>query len=338
MEGKQILAEPKPIAEASKRIPGLRVIRNSPPAESFLLEADPYFGLDEPQAIDSEIVEGNRLAAHSVSDIGKSDFTHFVDGAQTSRLAYEVYGVCGYLSFINAAVLCREGKEILNEHCDYEELLAIFHVDENSEAKEIFEEIGWKVIPVVYDVNKGLAGLRELVLDKISETRYEMETKLAKRWMESSEGWLYIDGGVAKLCTSLSSFCPIVGVVKSHRKQYFKTRDAREVILNLKVGERSSVFIARTGQQRDEAYSWYLRLYDDSGSSASYGLVRIEMPPFEETMRWVDSVSAWLIAETTPLSLPDPRYDRLIYPIRRVEVYLKSHQPSATRLQGWIGY
>lgn len=333
-----MLAEPKPLVEALKEIPGARVIRNSPPAESFLFETDPFFGLDEPQAIDAEIVEGNRLAVHSIGGVGKSSFTHFVDGAQTSQLVYEINGVCGYVSFINAAVLCREGKEILTEHWDYDELLAIFHVDENPEAKEEFEKIGWKVIPVVYDVNKGLAGLRELVLDKIGETRYEMETRLAKQWMESGEGWLCIDGGVAKLCTRLSSFYPIVGVVKSHRKQYFKTRDAREAILNLKVGERSSVFVARTGQQRDEAYSWYLRLHDDSGSSASFGLVRIEMPPFEETMRWVDSVSAWLLAETTPLSLPDPRYDRLIYPIRRVELYLKSHQPSTTRMQGWIGY
>jgi len=337
MERKQVLAEPKPIAEALKRVPGMRVVRNSPPAESFLFETDPYFGLDDPQAIDAEVIEGNRLSARSVPYKAESGFTHFVDGAQNSRLAYEVHGVCGYVSFINAAVLCRDGKEILTEHYDYDELLALFHVDEHSKTKEVLEELGWEVIPVSYDVNKGIAGLRELVLNRISEKRYEMETKLAKRWMENGEGWLCIDGGVAKLCSEMPSFYPIVGLVKSHRKQYFKTRDAREVILNLKVGERSSVFVAKTGQQRDEAYSWYLRLHDDSGFSASFGLVRIEMPPFADTMRWVDSVSAWLLAETAPLSLPDPRYDRLIYPIRRVELYLRSHQPSGVQMQGWIG-
>lgn len=334
------MAAPKTIAEALMGIPGARVIRFSPPAESFLFETDPYFGLEDPQAIDAEIIEGNRLATHSIEDkdMAKSGFTHFVDGAQISRLAYEVHGVCGYLSFINAAVLYREDKEILTEHYDYEELLAIFHVEENSETKRRIKETGLEVISVAYDMNKGIAGLREVVLDGISETRYKMEKELAKRWTEKSDGWLCIDGGVGKLCSELQSFYPIAGVVKSHRKQYFKTREAREVILNLKVGERSSVFLARTGQNRDEAYSWYLRLHDDSGFSASFGLVRIEMPPLEESMRWVDSVSAWLIAETAPLSLPDRRYDRLIYPIRRVELYLRSHQPSEMQMQGWIGF
>lgn len=71
--------------------------------------------------------------------------------------------------------------------------------------------------------------------------------------------------------------------------------------------------------------------------SPLFGLVRVEMPADPETLRYVDEVSSWLLTERFPLSFPDSRYDRLLYPIRRVEMYLRSRQPSDIALCGLIG-
>jgi hypothetical protein len=40
-----------------------------------------------------------------------------------------------------------------------------------------------------------------------------------------------------------------------------------------------------------------------------------------------DRISRWLLAETTPLSLPDARWDRLLYPIRDCEEFLRARAP-----------
>ena len=42
---------------------------------------------------------------------------------------------------------------------------------------------------------------------------------------------------------------------------------------------------------------------------------------------FADVVSGWLLAETTPISLPDLRWDRLIYPIRDCEQFLRARAP-----------
>jgi hypothetical protein len=43
-----------------------------------------------------------------------------------------------------------------------------------------------------------------------------------------------------------------------------------------------------------------------------------------EAVATASEVSRWLLAERTPLAAPDERWDRLLYPIRRVETYLNA--------------
>ena len=40
-----------------------------------------------------------------------------------------------------------------------------------------------------------------------------------------------------------------------------------------------------------------------------------------------DVVSSWLLGETAPISLPDMRWDRLLYPIRDCEQFLRARAP-----------
>jgi hypothetical protein len=58
----------------------------------------------------------------------------------------------------------------------------------------------------------------------------------------------------------------------------------------------------------------------------------VEAPADEEILRMAGEISGWLLAERTPLSLPDARWDRLIYPVRDCEQYLRSIARSAVEM------
>jgi len=119
--------------------------------------------------------------------------------------------------------------------------------------------------------------------------------------------------------------------VKSHRALYVDGV-ALETVLALRAGERSTVIrIAPRG--RSSVLSWYLRLRAHDGHDALWGLVRVEVADTErltspaDTARVAaraDTVSRWVLAELTPISLPDPRWDKMVYGIRNTEEYLKA--------------
>jgi hypothetical protein len=108
--------------------------------------------------------------------------------------------------------------------------------------------------------------------------------------------------------------------------------------LDLKPGQRTPVFLReRNQQQGKEANSFYLRLFDCSGQSPLFGLIRVEMPSSSTLLARVDEICGWLLAERDPLSLPDSRYDRMLYPIRLVEQHLKARQPSDAAIRAILG-
>jgi hypothetical protein len=71
-------------------------------------------------------------------------------------------------------------------------------------------------------------------------------------------------------------------------------------------------------------HAWALRLWPWEGRDLLYGLVRIEVAPANGTPETADLFSRRLIAERAPISTPDPRWDRLLYGIHAVEMYLKA--------------
>ncbi len=113
-----------------------------------------------------------------------------------------------------------------------------------------------------------------------------------------------------------------MGLVKSHETQFLDGADL-EVALTLPVGHRTSVF-ARTVGERATVHTWYLRLWPWEDHELLHGLVRIERPPSPRGVDEATTVSRWLLAERAPLSAPDGRWDRLVYPIQQVEMYLRA--------------
>ncbi len=313
-------------------MPEIRVIKRQ-----YEPQDEIAFAEGAPTAEDSEVVEGKELAAMQVSQTSKSGFTHFIDGAQRSRLAFFDGQAPGYMAHISAAILERVEREMLR--CWHEASELAFFAPTGGSALDALERAEFKVRRVEVAEEVGMSALIESVKTKIGTARDELESKLKVDWMRSDTGgWLLADGGIAYAANRASGDHRVAGVIKSHRKQYFAKRQSAEVVLNLKECERTSVFIAKTGALGQYfAYSWYLRLRDDRGESPAFGLVRVELPFVEASFGWADQVSGWLLAERAPLSLPDMRYDRMLYPIRRVEMFLNASQPSEEAMQALLG-
>jgi hypothetical protein len=116
-------------------------------------------------------------------------------------------------------------------------------------------------------------------------------------------------------------------VVKSHGAQYFEGPEL-ERALTLPAGHRTSVFRPGRRGARREIHSWYLRLWPWEGNDLLYGLLRVEARSAADTVARASELSAWLVRERAPLSTPDGRWDRLLYPIHDVETYLRARAPS----------
>ena len=183
--------------------------------------------------------------------------------------------------------------------------------------------------------------LREAARVAIGKSRGRLETELAKKWLEDFQNkseWLLVDGSLGgTLGGDYQKYenPNIVGIIKSHNTQYFPMDEQRK-ILNLRVGERSGVFMPLAREQAAPVYSWYLRLRPNAGQDVYFGLIRVEAPATQRALDMADEISRWLLAERSPLSLPDSRWDKMFYPIRDCEQYLRSLAPTKIMLESFM--
>lgn len=268
-------------------------------------------------------------------------FTHFIDGIQHAHLLYYLCTDKGFLpvvyGYIAAIVLERQDRYLmpLQDFWEYQEALYL-----PAEWANI-DLLTQRGIPV-YDTFERVAPSHfsfDTLLVKaggtVARKRDQLERRLAERWISerglNPNEWLLVDGSIADLVVKQPSrrALRVVGISKTHHTAYFGGERLNR-IYSMGAHERSSLFrpILPNARQVQEVYSWYLRLRWAEGSPPAFGLVRIEMPLAEETLCCADEVSGWLIQEARPLSLPDPRYDRLIYPFRMCEQFLRSRAPS----------
>lgn len=164
----------------------------------------------------------------------------------------------------------------------------------------------------------------------VQADRERAERELAEEWCRRQAvdgGFLLVDGGIQGSELLAGARC-VLGVVKSHRTLY-ADGDALRLVLALGAGERSTAFRISVGR-RSPVASWYLRLRDPAGRDPMWGLVRLEaaLPEPGEapaaTARRLDAASRAVLAEAAPLALPDGRWDKMVYPIRDCEQFLKA--------------
>lgn len=167
---------------------------------------------------------------------------------------------------------------------------------------------------------------RDAAIHRVQKERERAEQELAVAWCGREERPLLVDGGISGAEQVARAAC-VVGVVKSHRTLYAEG-DALTTILGLRQAERSSVFRI-TSPKRTTVASWYLRMRDRRGHDPMWGLVRVEVAHPEradepEIGSRADEVSRWILAEATPLAMPDARWDKMVYGVRDCEEFLRA--------------
>ena len=112
--------------------------------------------------------------------------------------------------------------------------------------------------------------------------------------------------------------------MKSHRTLYAEGDALQRCFAS---AERRAVeCISRDVAKARPVASWYLRLRDPRGPRSDVGIgARRDRDPAGSTMtsaRRADEVSRWILAEASPVALPDGRWDKMVYGVRDCEEFL----------------
>ena len=311
-------------------------IRNTPSAEFHVVAGRGFVGEDGPSiapAIEPKVLPSKPVEpAGTVVDVGEGKagrLAFFMDGVERSStpcffsMVPVVYGYTAVVIRARGA----DRRMATSRQFSGEALYLPYHLVDSGD----LQRSGM----ATSDTSDGEVRTDEhpmMLLDaarkRISGDRDRLESEITSQWLAEFAGrdeWLLVDGSLTGRYADHES-PNIVGVVKSHQTQYFPWEEQRKV-LALNAGERTGVFIPG-GRKRAEVYSWYLRLHPNQGRDLYFGLIRVEAAKCDRTLDMADEISRWLLAERCPLSLPDSRWDRMIYPIYDCEQYLKSRAPT----------
>lgn len=317
-------------------IDALRAVRAFLPDAELIERADAHDDLrpgsydEQPQVVHTPCLEESTLRAHRVPGDPVVGFSAFLDGIQRVRIVSHWHGVPIVEGIVAAVVRVRVNRRFITwghqTPIVHRRLYVPFSflpapppaivngftlVDTSSDAGE----------PV--SLSRHPAALRSTAFERIKRDRESAERQMAELWCRNGDGGpIYIDGSIAGNGDAAVASCA-VGVVKSHTRLY-AADEALDVVMTLRRGERTSVFEVRSSK-RPTVMSWYLRLRDPRGQDAMFGLVRVEVAlDTREAARRADTVSRWVLAEASPIALPDSRWDRMAYGIRDCEEFLRS--------------
>lgn len=255
-------------------------------------------------------------------------FSGFLDGAQRMQIIAQEDGIPIVLGTVSAAIRVRVDKRMQSwgrrPPVVERRLYMPFAYLENSGADTA---VPFQLVDTSEaDYNGTIpsqhpAALMERAVKKVQDDRERAELSLAESWCESEERMLFIDGGTAGRAEVATSSLA-VGVVKSHRTLHAEG-DALRTVLRLRVGERSPVFRIAS-RTRTAVASWYLRVRSADTRDAMWGLVRIEAREEDWSSERANEISCWVLRESSPLSLPDKRWDKMAYGVHDTEEFLRA--------------
>jgi hypothetical protein len=313
-----------------ERLPGMSAVEGG--------SIEPAMSSDPPLLRSAKIVEGSSLRVVKVPDFTRhtvSGFGAFLDGTQQVRLVAHHFGMPVVFGTVAAGVRIRVNRRLITwghqpprvERKIYLPLRYLPPLAEIRDDNRAIARANWEIVDTSTADKDGEypsqhpAVLQERATRAVDRERDRLEDTLAEAWCARAEAPLFIDGGISRSERVASSWCA-VGVIKSHRTLYF---DGHEVgkVLGLKKGERTSVFRV-SPRSRNSVLSWYLRLREEAGHDPMWGLVRIEVAECDRPTERADEISRWVMAETTPLALPDGRWDKMAYGVRDCEEFLRA--------------
>lgn len=308
------------LADLAVRLPGLRPVTHG----GASLEVA-FSNPEKPVTRAADLLEDSRVQAHTVSMDAEPVFGAFLDGVQESRTIAWIGSVPIVLATVAAVVRVRTERRFQTWpggfisrralYAPWRILAPDYREQQDVEFRDVRD-------PDVPDAAHPFL-LLQAASKAVKQDRESLERALAERFCASGECPLYLDGGLPS--SDIVKASPYAtGVVKSHHTLYVEAENL-EAVLALRVGERSSVFVVDS-RRRPAVASWYLRVRDATGESPFWGLVRVEAP-LEVMERAVtheaDARSAWILAERSPVTLPDGRWDTMTYGIRNCEEFLR---------------
>jgi len=311
-----------------KRLPGLSAIDGASSVE-------PPSPMDPPALRAAKLVEGNSLRAIRVGEPDRaapSGFGGFLDGTQRVQVVADLAGIPIVYGTAAAAVRIRINRRMVTwvEQPPRVERKLFIPLRNLS---ELLDDPTWAGVaePGIVDTSKPdergsfasahPTALLDLAIRAVYEMRERLENELAQAWCTSADDMLFIDGGIGANQLVASS-ARAIGVIKSHRTLYAEG-SALRTVFGLARGERSSVFQI-SPRTRSTVLSWYLRVRDPHGHDAMWGLVRVEAAEGDRPSERADEISRWVMAEMSPLSLPDSRWDKMAYGVRDTEEFLRA--------------
>jgi hypothetical protein len=313
-----------------------------PNRQAFLEEEPGVQNERQPAKEDAEIVEEGRSIGECVrSDpAARSSIAIFVDGVESSATAGWYCGLPIRLAQVAAAAIRRDEKgemaEVVAEAAQVTLLFpSMVDPEKHGELVDFCRAASIEPLPV--ELRTGEQDWNLALRDHVREVRNRLECEVVRKAAEraNEQGWILADGRCPEASVAPTKY--IVGLVKSHIRDYFTDEKMRDWILTLPAEHRTPVFRAAREEGARETFSWYLRLHESPDGPPWFGLIRLEMNDRQMAVQCADELTSWVLAERAPLSLPDNRYDRLLYPIRYIEQYLRSRQRSKWDLRALIG-
>lgn len=293
-----------------------------PPGEPGLPLEIALSRIEPPRVVAATVVEDSVLRARRVEGDPVEGFAAFLDGTQRSEPFDHVCGAPLVLGTVAAVVRERRFRRMVTWRGGPRVDRRVFA------PRGILGESLWgELASLGLNPADTTAGTTEpehphavalRARELVQNDREALERGLAEQWIEHETRPLFVDGGL-RGSEVVAKSPNAAGIVKSHRTLY-AAGAGLNVIFALRAGWRTSVFRVDTGR-RAPVLSWYLRLRDAGGRDPFFGLVRVEIGATDDLAR-ADEVSRWILAEVSPLALPDARWHNLVYPIRDCEEFL----------------
>jgi hypothetical protein len=279
---------------------------------------------EKAHTVSASVLEGTTVRAHRILGPIEAGFAAFLDGTQESRVVAYDQGVPIVVGTVAAIVRERRNRRLATWAHEREKAL---YVPRAHVSPALWDEDGPMLLVDTCAEDAGgsvgsghPAALSDRAYSVVRRRRDALETKLAERWCGLAPGPLFVDGSIAGSPRVGTATC-VVGVVKSHRVLYVEEA-AMQTVFELRRGERSSML--RINPKWATVATWYLRIRDTAGHDPLWGLVRVEIAASNASTEKADEISRWILAEAAPLSLPDARWDTMVYGIRDCEETLRA--------------
>jgi hypothetical protein len=288
---------------------------------------------DAPRLANAELLEGDGMAVRAIQGEPVVGFQAFLDGIQESRVVAHhdanpiIHGMVG------AVVRKRAERRLGTWRSEFEERLYVPLGFLSGPSAEALAATGLIIADTTPrkdgnpdETARHPLSLVDVAVSAVQAHREALELKVAEAWLMEGGEPLYMDGGISG-ASRVAASPNAVGIIRSHRTLYGDASAVR-LILGMQAGERSSVFaLASRAGWRATVASWYLRLRDSA--DPLWGLVRVEVSmPTNSDKRALgaraDQISRWILAEASPVALPDSRWDTTAYGIRDCQQFLRS--------------